>query len=142
MSLSSHTNRAAAAACAVLVALGLAACGNTVSTSSFKGEQHAVAQAIANLQSDATSGDHKKICTKDLAGPVVDRLGGVKACERAIKNQVAEIDNLEVKVRSVTTGAGGKTATARVKSTFGGKTRERTVALVKEGGRWKVLRLQ
>ena len=128
--------------CAVLLAVGLTACGNTVSTSGFKGEQHAVAVTISNLQADATSGEQKKICANDLASAVVKRLGGTKGCERAIKDQVAEIDSLETKVQSIQLGSGGITATARVKSTYGGKGAYRTVLLVKEGGKWKVSALQ
>jgi Protein of unknown function (DUF3828) len=137
-----YGRRVTGALCVVLVVLGLAACGNTVSTSAFKGEQHAVAETVSNLQSHATAGEQKKICADDLAGAVVNRLGGIKGCERAIKNQVAEIDSLEVKVQSIKLGPGGKTATARVKSTYGGKSAERTVSLVKEAGKWKVSGVQ
>jgi monoamine oxidase len=137
-----HAKQATGLLCLVLIALGLAACGNTVSTSGFKGEQHAIAQTVANLQSDATAGDEKKICAKDLAAAVVKRLGGAKRCEKAIKDQLAEIDSLEAKVESIRLGAAGTTATARVKSTHAGKSRVSTVMLVKEGGKWKVSALQ
>jgi hypothetical protein len=137
-----YARRVSGALCIGLLVLGLAACGNSVSTSGFKGEQHAVAEAVSNLQSHATAGEQKKICEEDLAGAVVNRLGGIKGCERAIKNQVAEIDSLEVKVQAITLGAGGKTATARVKSTYAGKSAERTVSLVKEAGKWKVSGVQ
>jgi hypothetical protein len=126
-------------ACLPLLALALAGCGSTVSTSSFKGEQHAVAQAIANLQSDATAGDQGKVCHNDLAAPVVTRLGGVQACEAALKGQLSEIDNLEASVKEVQIAPSGKTATATVESVYEGKKRKRTVSLVKEGGSWKVV---
>jgi hypothetical protein len=142
MALLPLLRRATALLCVPLLAVGVAACGNTVSTAGFKGEQHAVAQTISNLQSDATAADQKKICTSDLASAVVTRLGGTKGCEQAIKKQLAEIDSLEVKVQSITLGAGGAAATARVKSTYGGKGAYRTVTLVKEGGKWKVSGLQ
>ena len=134
--------RATGLVCVPLLAVGVVACGNTVSTAGFKGEEHAVAQAISNLQSDATAADQKKICASDLASAVIARLGGTKGCEQAIKNQLAEIDSLEVKVQSITLGAGGATATTRVKSTYGGKRVYRTVTVVKEGGTWKVSGLQ
>ena len=73
---------------------------------------------------------------------VVKRLGGAKRCEKAIKDQLAEIDSLEAKVESIQLGAAGTTATARVKSTHAGKSRVSTVMLVKEGGKWKVSALQ
>ena len=134
--------RATGAACVALLAVGLAACGSTVSTSGFKGEQHAIAETIANLQAHTTAGEQKKICAEDLASPVVKRLGGTTGCERAIKAQVAEIDSLETKVQAIQLGAGGNTATARVKSTYGGKGAYRTVLLVKEAGKWKVSAVQ
>src|SRR4051812_32482875 len=86
--------RFGAAAAAPLLALGLAACGNTVSTSSFKGEQHEVAQRIADLQSHATSSEYDKICGQDIAKALLNPvksakpaeppgLGGKQGCEKA-----------------------------------------------------------
>jgi hypothetical protein len=127
---------------ATLLVLGVAACGSTVATSSFKGEQHEVAQTISNLQSDTRAGDQQKVCENDLAGPVVTRLSTAQGgCKQAIKGQLAEIDNFDVTVESVQiTGTGSKrTATARVKSVYNGKSRVRTVSLVFEGGKWKIL---
>jgi hypothetical protein len=123
-------------ALACLPPLALAACGTTTSTSGFHGTQHEVAQTVADLQSDVTSSDRKKVCERDLAAPVVTKLGGVKACEAAIKNRIAEIDNTELKVESVKVA--GATATAQVKSVYGGDKRVRTVTLAKEGSRWKI----
>jgi hypothetical protein len=127
---------------ATLLVFGLAACGSTVATSSFKGEQHEVAQAISNLQSDTRAGDQQKVCENDLAGPVLTRLSAAAGgCKQAVKGQLAEIDNFDVTVESVQiSGTGSKrTATARVKSVYNGKSRVRTVSLVFEGGKWKVL---
>ena len=126
--------------CALLGALGLAACGASVSTAAFKGEAHAVAQTVANLQSHATAGEESKICAQDLAHAVVARLGGGAGCERAIKSQLDDVDNLEASVQSVTLGRGkaAGTASAQVKSIHSGKSRLSTVALVREGGKWKI----
>ncbi len=124
--------------CLPLSALALAACGSTVSTSGFKGAEHEVAETISNLQSDATTGEEKKICGDDLAAAVVSRLGGTKGCETAIKHQLAEINNLQVSVRSVKLGSDSSTATAQVTSIHEGRTKPSSVALVKEGGKWKV----
>jgi len=124
--------------CLPLSAVAVAACGSTVSTSSFKGAQREVAQTIANLQADATAGEEKKVCANDVAAPVVSRLGGTKACEKAIKNQLAEVDSLEVSVQSVQIGAGGSTATAHVTSTKAGRKQSGTASLVKEGKSWKI----
>jgi hypothetical protein len=124
--------------CLPLAALGLAACGSAVSTSSFKGEQHEVAQAIANFQTASTTGEYKKICGEMLSAAVVARLQGAKTCEKAIKNQLAEIDNLQVSVQSVQLASGSTGATAHVGSIYEGKTRVTKLSLVKEGKHWKI----
>jgi hypothetical protein len=134
---------------AALIALGLAGCGSTIaSTSAFKGESHTVAQAIADLQSDLSGDEQKKVCTKDLSAAVVASLrsaapqssSATAGCEAAIKRQLGEIDNLELAVDSVTVSASGTTAEAKVRSIYEGKTRLSILTLVKEGGRWKLSR--
>jgi hypothetical protein len=122
--------------CMPLCALAISACATSTSTSSFHGSDHAVAQTVANLQSDVTSGDQKKICANDLAATVVTKLGGAKRCESAVKSQLTEIDSTDAVVESV--HVTGNAATASVKSTFGGKKRLTNVALAKEGSKWKV----
>jgi hypothetical protein len=128
--------------CVPLVAVGLSACAAaSTSTSDFTGEQHGVAQAIANLQTDATAGDQTKLCADDLASAVVARLdkspGG---CQQAIKSQLAEIENFEVTIESIQlAGSPAKrTATASVKSTYAGKSRVSTLSLLEEDGKWKL----
>jgi hypothetical protein len=130
--------RVLALACLPLLAVALTACGTTSATAGFKGERHDVAQTIADLQNDATATEQKKICANDLAAAVVRRLGGSKGCEKAIKSQLTEVDNLETSVKSVAIAAGGRTATAQVKSIREGKTVTNPVSLVKEAGRWKI----
>src|SRR5262249_53578872 len=94
--------RGFALASAAALALALGACGSTVSTSSFKGEQHAVAQAISDWQSHATALEHKKICSQDFARAVVGRLNAAPGgCDKALETQLKEIDSFEVKVESV-----------------------------------------
>jgi hypothetical protein len=124
--------------CLPLTALGLSACGSAVSTTSFKGEQHEVAQAIANFQSAATTGEYKKLCGEMLSATIVGGLGGAKGCEKAIKEQLNEIDNLQVSVQSVKVAAGNAGATADVGSIYEGKTRVGKLSLVKEGKHWKI----
>jgi hypothetical protein len=144
-------NRAPALLCVASAALGLAACGTTVSTAGFQGEEHQVAQALSSLQSDATAGDQHKICTSDLAKTLVARLNAaaskshasatsVAGCERAIKGQLGEVDRFDLSVKSVTvsSAAAPPTATAHVTSLYAGKTQPGTVLLVKEGATWKV----
>ncbi len=145
MRLPSPSKRTLALPSFALLALALGACGSTVSTSGFKGEQHEAVQAISNLQSDATAADQKKICADDLAAAIVNKLnklGGAGGCEAAIKNQLAEVDSLEVNIQSVKITAAGASASASVKSIYSGKTHLHSVSLVKEGGKWKVSGLQ
>jgi copper chaperone CopZ len=127
-------------ACASLCALALAACGTTASTAGFKGTEHDVAQTVVNLQSDITGGEEKKICENDLAAAVVSRLGGRTSCESTIKEQLAEIDNTELEVKSVKIS--GSSATVSVNSVHAGKKRLSNVALVEEGGKWKIDSIQ
>jgi len=132
--------------CAPLLAVGFAACGTaTVSTTSFKGEAHAIAQTISNLQADVTAGDEQKICKNDLSSSAVTRLGGIGSssghgCEQVIKSQLAEVDNPELTLGSVQIT--GTKASARVQSIYSGKKRVSTLTLVKESGKWKVSALQ
>ena len=127
------------ALCCLPLCLAVAACGTTTSTSKFKGEEHEAAQTVADLQSDVSSSDEKKICTNDLSATVVQRLGGTKACEAAIKEQLKEIDSTELEVQSVKVA--GDVATVTVKSVYGGKKRQSTLTLRKEGGKWKIVSL-
>jgi hypothetical protein len=131
--------------CGPLLAVALAACGSSVTTSTFKGEEHEVAQAISNLHADASAGNEQRLCADDLASPVVGALNRARGgCSQVIKNQLAEIDNFEVTIQGVhvTSQGAHPTATATVKSINAGKTRQSSVTLVKEAGRWKVSGLQ
>jgi copper chaperone CopZ len=132
--------RALALSCLPVCALVVSACTTKTSTANFKGAERSVAQTVANLQSDVTAGEQKKICTSDLAAKVVSGLGGAKGCETAVKDQLAEIDGTEAIVESVQVS--GTTATAKVKSTYGGKKRLSTVTLVEEGAKWKISAVQ
>ena len=146
---------------ALALAWALAGCASSVSTSSFKGEQHDVAQAVADLQSDVTAGDEEKICKDDLAASLGGRLNTVEKeqkarekkqrartvrvaapgrCRRVVKDQLTEIDSTDMKVESVALAAGAapRRATARVRSVYEGKRRFKTLSLVKEGGRWRI----
>ncbi len=121
-----------------LTVLAVTGCGaSTVSTGSFKGEEKAVAQRIADFQSDATGLDEQKVCHNDLARVVLARLAAAGGkCEAALKTQLGEVDVFELKVESI--ALKGATASARVKSTWSGKSRFSTMLLVKEGGAWRI----
>lgn len=124
--------------CAIALPVALAGCGTTSSGNSFKGAAHNAALAVEHLQSHANSGEGSKICSEDLAASIVKRLGGAKACEEAMKHQLAQVDNLEATVQSVEVAPDGRSATAKVKGIRSGKTTVTTVPLVKEGSSWKV----
>ncbi len=133
--------RALALLCLAPLASGLAACASATSTSGFSGESKDVAQTIKDFQSDVTAADQKKICTHDLASRLVASLNTAKGgCEQALKNQLAEVDSVELTINSIALGgtSAARTATARVKSVYSGKSRFTTMSLVKQGGRWKI----
>jgi hypothetical protein len=126
-----------AALLAAVLAAASAGCGETASTGSFTGESHAVAQAVADLQRNVVAHEQKKLCQDNLAAAVTAKLtraGG--SCQAALKNQLLQIDATGLTIKSIEVK--GKTATARVKSTYAGKQRESALTLVKEGVRWKV----
>jgi hypothetical protein len=124
--------------CAPLLALGASACASTSTLSTFKGEDHAVAQVVSDLQSYGTAGEAQRICTNLLAGTVTARLHSAPGgCKHALKEQLSQVDTPEVTVEKVQLhGATG--ATAEVKSTYAGKAKLTTVTLVKEDGAWKI----
>lgn len=120
--------------------MGLEACGETASTSNFKGESHNVAQTVSNLQSAITASDQKKLCENDLAAALIARLHSAGGCQAVLKKQLHEIDSLNLAIESIAVGGAG--ASARVKSTYSGKSRITTLTLVKEGSRWKISGVQ
>jgi len=126
---------------APLLALGVGACASSSTTSSFKGEQQAVAQVISDLQSYGTAGEAQKICSDLLSSAVVARLHSSSGgCEHALKEQLSQVDTPEVTVEKVQLH-GATSATAEVKSTYAGKAKLTTVTLVKEKGAWKISKL-
>ncbi|MGH2904852.1 MAG: hypothetical protein ACRDK7_14915 [Solirubrobacteraceae bacterium] len=139
--ISVSIKRATGPLCAALLALGVSACATRTTVSSFKGEQRAVAQVVADLQSYGTAGEAQKICTDLLAGAVTARLRSAPGgCKQALKGQLSQVDTPEVTVEKVHLhGATG--ATAEVKSVYSGKTTLTDVTLVKEDGAWKILKL-
>ncbi len=126
---------------AVLAVAGLGACGSTVSTGSFTGESKAVAERISSFQSDLTAGSKQKLCANDLARVVQARLRVAgSTCQQALKKQLGAIDDYEMTVQTIAVLHGA--ATAQVKSIWSGKQRLATLALVKEGGAWKIAALK
>jgi uncharacterized protein YlxW (UPF0749 family) len=134
--MTSSPRQVAAGLCAITLVAGVAACGETASTSNFKGESHSVAQTVSDLQSDVTAGDQKKVCENDLAAALTAHLRSAGGCQTALKEQLHEIDALNMTIESIDVGGAG--ATAHVKSTYSGKSRVTTLTLVREGSRWKI----
>ena len=77
-------------AAAALLALGVAACGSTVSTSSFKGEQKAVAQALADFQSHSSTGEVAKICADDVAAELLNPAKPAQTAETTKQGKQAQ----------------------------------------------------
>jgi Putative lumazine-binding len=130
----------AALALAASLAMLLAACASTVSTGSYKGPSKAVAQRISDFQSDVVAGEEQKLCGRDLAKTVQTRLlaaGG--SCVQALKKQLGAIDDYEISIASIVVH--GRSATARVKSTWSGKQRTTAMQFVEEGASWKIAAL-
>lgn len=129
--------RAAVACAALLTATAFAGCGGAVSTGSLKGESKAVAERISEFQTHATGAEAAKLCNDDFARAVAQRLRAAgSSCTTALKNQLGAIDDYELTVESV--AVSGRTASARVKSTWSGKAKVTTMRLVKEGKTWKI----
>ena len=120
-----------------LLAVGLAACGATVSTNKFTGPAKAVAQRIADYQKDVLAADEKRLCNEDFARAVRARLNTAPGgCEKALKRQLGSIDAFELTVEKI--AVSGASATATVKSTWSGKPKSTTLTLVKEGKSWRI----
>jgi len=132
--------RALALLCVPLLALGFSACAGQ-SSNDYKGENHAVAEAIANLQTYATANEPQKICSEVLASTVTARLDAEPGgCKQALKDQISQVDTLTLTVQEVQSH-GPTTASAGVKSTYSGKSKFTTITLVKEKGAWKISKL-
>jgi hypothetical protein len=132
----SSPKQVASGLCALALTAGLAACGETASTSGFNGESHNVAQTVSNFQSDASTNDQKKLCESDLAATLTARLRSAGGCQAVLKEQLREIDSPSLTIESI--AVNGTSATAHVKSTYSGKSRISMLTLVKEGSHWKI----
>jgi hypothetical protein len=132
--------RALVLLCAALLAAVVSACASTTSNS-FKGESHAIAQTISDLQTYGTAGEAQKICSDLLSRAVTARLDSAQGgCKQALKSQLSQVDTPELTVEEVKQH-GATSASAKVKSTHAGKNKVTTVTLVKEDGAWKISQL-
>lgn len=131
--------RAALLLLAPLLAVGLASCASTVSTSSFTGPARAVAQRVSDYQSHVAAGEAKQVCQDDLSAALRTRLGAAGgSCAQVLKRQLVSVDDYEATVVKNGIAIAGATATARVRSTWSGTARTVTLQLVKQPGGWRI----
>ncbi|MDE3069137.1 MAG: hypothetical protein KGJ43_00210 [Acidobacteriota bacterium] len=117
--------------------LGVAGCGETVSTSSFSGEGHAVAERISSFQRHATEASEGNICKDDVSAHLKQTLKAAhSSCAEALKEQLKQVEDVSLSVKSISVH--GTSAAARVQSTWSGKTCVSTLLLEREGKAWKI----
>jgi PBP1b-binding outer membrane lipoprotein LpoB len=107
------------------------------SVSKFRGDQRAAAQTVEDLQSAANDSNETKICTEVLARALAGRLAAQgHGCPAVVNEAIKDADSTDMTVEAVRVT--GNRATARVKFETGKKDRRGNVALVREGGRWRI----
>ena len=117
----------------------LAGCGPAPSsTSSFKGNEKAVAQVIEDLQSDAQGRKPSAICSDVLSRALADKLKSAgNDCAGEMEKITGDADDFELKVTDVTIT--GNSATAKVEARRGSdKKATTTYTLVREGNDWRL----
>ena len=131
--------RTLALAAPVLLALTVAGCTGTQSSSSskFEGDRKAVADVVEQLQTASQSRKADQICSELLSRRLS---GSFKAsggdCVRELDRSVRDADDTELEVRAVTIT--GSTARAQVKGSIAGRDGVSTLGLVREDGKWRV----
>ena len=128
-------------AAALAVALLGAACAPQSSTSNsvskFRGDQRAVAQAVEDLEAAANDSDEAKLCNQILSRALAGRIAAAgNGCQAGVKAAVKDTDSTGMTVEAVQVS--GNRATARVKFETGKRDRRGTIALVREGGGWRI----
>jgi hypothetical protein len=132
-----RTSQLRAVLLATALPIALAGCAGAVSTGSFKGEAHQVAERIASFQKDAGEGDQRKVCADDLAATLregIARFG--RSCEEAVKEQLKAVEEIAMTVKAVQVS--GTRARAKVESAYWGKACTNELYLVKEGSQWRI----
>ncbi len=117
----------------------LAGCGPAPSsTSSFKGNEKAVAQVIEDLQSDAQGRKPSAICSDVLSRALADKLKTAgNDCAGEMEKITGDADDFELKVTDV--AITGNSATAKVEARRGSdKKATTTYTLVREGNDWRL----
>jgi hypothetical protein len=115
-------------------ALTLAACGG----GDERSDADSVRDTLGAFGEARAQHDYRRVCAELLAKPVIDsvRRAGL-SCENAMKSALEGVKAPKVEVRQVTIK--GDRASAKVHTTAANQAAsDDTVALVKEGGGWKI----
>jgi len=116
-------------------ALALAACGGA---GPKRSDADRVRDTLAAFGAASARHDYHRVCAELLAKPVIDsvRRAGL-TCEAAMKSALAGVQAPKLEVRQVTIT--GDRASAKVHTTAANQpASDDTVALVREGGDWKI----
>jgi hypothetical protein len=116
-------------------ALTLAACGGA---GHERSDADRVRDTLGAFGAASAKHDYRRVCAELLAKPVIDsvRRAGL-SCESAMKSALEGVQAPKIEVRKVTIT--GDRASARVHTTAANQpASDDTVALVKEGGDWKI----
>ncbi len=122
----------------LLALLALTGCGAAASSAGdFEGEEARVAETVEDVQEAGTADEAQRVCDELLARALVQRFeaGGGGDCRQEVGTAFDDADEFELTVQDVTIQ--GTTARARVEAEGG----NRTLTLVREGGRWRVSEL-
>ena len=119
-------------------ALALAGCGASASSAgNFAGAERDVADQVEALQSAGESRDGAKLCDDVLARELRERMAARgSTCAEQVEQAMADADDFRIDVEDVTIQ--GARATARVRARSDGAERQKTIALVRERGGWRV----
>jgi hypothetical protein len=122
---------------AALLAGLLPGCAGDDDSSRFPGEAGRVAEAATRLGSAARAGDAAQICTASLAASVVKRLGASQ-CPARVAAALRDVSDGRFEVVAVRLRGDAAIATVKV---GGDPPRSGNLALVREGGIWRVARV-
>ena len=127
--------RPAAIAAVLAVALGVAGCTSTkTSTAKFTGAKGQVASVVADLAQAGQRQDAQKICTQIISQDLVRQLSDAgTSCQAEMKKAIKDADDYDLTVKSVTVN--GNRATAVVRR--GDKGPTATFRFVRESGGWR-----
>jgi hypothetical protein len=122
---------------AVVLALGLSACGAaqpTKSADKFSGDRAQVADVVDRLAAAGAKGDAQTICDDILAKQLVTEVKNAGGdCVTEMKRAIQDASDYDLQVKDVKVT--GTTATAQVRQGETGKLA--TFSFMKENGKWR-----